>query len=119
MKQNKYFPVIYGIISSFISFIAVVFICQRTFKLELPVAIGIAIIFAIFFYGLSYFRGHASYEIKRITAKYNLTDKQLASITGMKTSDFPIYKDKLQLIIPKRKWAKVLYLLQEYDKQNS
>ena len=75
-------------------------------------------IFAAFFYVLSYFRGHASYEIKAIVAKYHLTDQDLAKITGMKASDFPIYHNKLQLIIPKRQWPKVLNALQEYDKQH-
>ena len=36
----------------------------------------------------------------------------------MKASDFPIYHNKLQLIIPKRQWPKVLNALQEYDKQH-
>lgn len=39
MKQNKYFPVIYGIISALIAFIAVFFIAQRTFHFSLPMAI--------------------------------------------------------------------------------
>lgn len=116
MKLNKYFPVFYAFASAVIAFIAVFFICLRTFHLSLPVAVGIGAIFAIFFYVLSYFRGHASQEIKRITFKYHLTDQQLAKITGMKASDFPIYHDKLQLIIPKRKWAQVLDALQKYEK---
>ena len=115
MKQNKYFPVIYGIISALIAFIAVFFIAQRTFHFSLPMAILSAGIFAAFFYVLSYFRGHASYEIKAIVAKYHLTDEELAKITGMKASDFPIYHNKLQLIIPKRQWPRVLNALQEYD----
>lgn len=69
----------------------------------------------IFFYGLSYFRAKASQEIKRITFKYHLNDQQLAKITGMKASDFPIYHDKLQLIIPKRKWPQVLEALRRYE----
>lgn len=118
MKLNKYFPVFYALASALIAFIAVFFICLRTFHLALPVAIGAGAVFAIFFYGLSYFRGHASQEIKRITFKYHLTDQQLAEITGMKASDFPIYHDKLQLIIPKRKWALVLDALQKYEKEH-
>ena len=113
MKQTKYFPVIYGVISALIAFIAVFFIAQRTFHLSVSIAILGAGIFAAFFYVLSYFRGHASYEIKAIVAKYHLTDE----ITGMKASDFPIYHNKLQLIIPKRQWPKVLNALQEYDRQ--
>lgn len=117
MKQVKLFPVIYGVISALISFIAVFFICQRTFHLNLPMAVGVAGICALIFYVLSYFRGHASYEIKRITAEYHLTDQDLAEITGLRASDFPIYHDKLQLIIPKHKWPQVLYQLQEYEKK--
>ena len=100
MKQSKYFPVIYGVISALIAFIAVFFIARRTFHFSLPMAVLNAGIFAAFFYVLSYFRGHASYEIR---------------ITGMKASDFPIYHNKLQLIIPKRQWPRVLNALQEYD----
>ena len=74
-------------------------------------------VFATFFYVLSYFRGHASYEIKAIVARYHLTDQELAEITGMKASDFPIYHNKLQLIIPKRQWPRVLNALQEYDQE--
>lgn len=115
MKKDKLFPVIYGFISALISFLAIFFICQRTFKINISIAVGIAGIGAIIFYIWSYFRAHASIEIKRITAKFHLTDQELAKITGMKASDFPIYNNKLQLIIPKRKWAKVLYQLQQYE----
>ncbi len=117
MKVKTLFPVIYGVLSALISFIAVVFICLRTFRLNLSLSVAIAGIFAIFFFVVSYFRGHASYEIKAITAKYHLTDQDLAQITGMRASDFPVYNNKLQLIIPKRMWPKVLYQLQEYDKK--
>ncbi|MBD5430773.1 hypothetical protein [Lactobacillus sp.] len=116
MKFNKYFPVFYAFASAIIAFIAVFFICLRTFHLAMPLAVIIGAVFEIFFYGLSYFRGHASQEIKRITFKYQLTDQQLAKITGMKATDFPIYHDKLQLIIPKRKWPQVLDALQKYEK---
>ena len=39
MKQTKYFPVIYGVISALIAFIAVFFIAQRTFHLSVSMAI--------------------------------------------------------------------------------
>ncbi len=115
-KQNL-FPVIYGIISALIAFIAVLFICQRSFSLNISLAILIAGLFAIFFFVLSWFRGHASVEIKRIVAKYHLTDQDLAKITGLKASDFPIYHDKLQLILPKHEWSRVLDALQKYEKE--
>lgn len=115
-KQNL-FPVIYGIISALIAFIAVFFICQRSFSLNISLAILIAGLFAIFFFVLSWFRGHASVEIKRIVAKYHLTDQDLAKITGLKASDFPIYHDKLQLILPKHEWPRVLDALQKYEKE--
>ena len=51
-KKESIFPVIYGIISALISFIAVVFICLHTFKLNLQLAIIVAGIFAIFFFEL-------------------------------------------------------------------
>ena len=99
-EKESIFPVIYGIISALISFIAVFFICLHSFRMNLQLAIILAGVFAIFFFGLSYFRGHASVEIKRIVYKYKLTDQELAKITGMKASDFPIYHDHLQLILP-------------------
>ncbi|AJY62099.1 hypothetical protein KQ229_06540 [Lactobacillus helveticus] len=116
-KKESIFPVIYGIISAIISFIAVFFICLHTFRLNLQLAIILAGIFAIFFFGLSYFRGHASVEIKRIVYKYKLTNQEVANITGMKPSDFPIYHDRLQLILPKRYWPRVLDALQKYEKE--
>ena len=116
-KKESIFPVIYGIISALISFIAVVFICLHKFKLNLQLAIIVAGIFAILFFGLSYFRGHASVEIKRIVYKYKLTDQEVAKITGMKASDFPIYHDRLQLILPKRYWPRVLDALQKYENE--
>lgn len=116
-KKESAFPIIYGVISAVISFIAVIFICQRSFRLNLQLSIIIAGVFAIFFFCLSYFRGHASVEIKRIVYEYKLTDQQLAKITGMKASDFPIYQDRLQLILPKRYWPRVLDALQKYEKQ--
>lgn len=117
-EKESIFPVIYGIISAVISFIAVFFICLHSFRMNLQLAIILAGVFAIFFFGLSYFRGHASVEIKRIVYKYKLTDQELAKITGMKASDFPIYHDHLQLILPKRYWPRVLDALQNYEKEH-
>lgn len=117
-EKESIFPVIYGIISAIISFIAVFFICLHSFRMNLQLAIILAGVFAIFFFGLSYFRGHASVEIKRIVYKYKLTDQELAKITGMKASDFPIYHDHLQLILPKRYWPRVLDALQNYEKEH-
>lgn len=117
-EKESIFPVIYGIISALISFIAVFFICLHSFRMNLQLAIILTGVFAIFFFGLSYFRGHASVEIKRIVYKYKLTDQELAKITGMKASDFPIYHDHLQLILPKRYWPRVLDALQNYEKEH-
>lgn len=117
-EKESIFPVIYGIISAVISFIAVFFICLHSFRMNLQLSIIIAGVFAIFFFGLSYFRGHASVEIKRIVYKYKLTDQELAKITGMKASDFPIYHEHLQLILPKRYWPRVLDALQNYEKEH-
>ena len=117
-EKESIFPVIYGIISAVISFIAVFFICLHSFRMNLQLSIIIAGVFAIFFFGLSYFRGHASVEIKRIVYKYKLTDQELAKITGMKASDLPIYHDHLQLILPKRYWPRVLDALQNYEKEH-
>lgn len=117
-EKESIFPVIYGIISALISFIAVFFVCLHSFRMNLQLAIILAGVFAIFFFGLSYFRGHASVEIKRIVYKYKLTDQELAKITGMKASDFPIYHDHLQLILPKRYWPRVLDALQNYEKEH-
>lgn len=117
MDKEKWWPIIYGLISALISFIAVFFICIRSFRLTSQLSILLAAVFAVLFYVVSYFRGHASAEIKRIVFEYKLTDQDLAKITGLKASDFPIYHNKLQLILPKRKWAKVLYALQQFEKQ--
>lgn len=119
MNKNQIFPVVYGIISAIISFIAVFFICMRSFHLNLQLAILLSGIFAVFFFVLSWFRGHASVEIKRIVYKYHLTDQDLAEITGLKASDFPIYHDQLQLILPKRYWPRILNALQAYEKDHS
>lgn len=117
-EKESIFPVIYGVLSAVISFIAVIFICLHSFRMNLQLAIITASVFAIFFFGLSYFRGHASIEIKRIVYKYKLTDQELAKITGLKASDFPIYHDRLQLILPKRYWPRVLDALQNYEKEH-
>lgn len=115
--KRSFFPVIYGVISALIAFIAALFICWRNFKLSLPISILAAGILAIGFFMLSYFRGHASSEIKRIAAKYQLSDQELAKITGLRPSDFPIYHDRLQLILPKRYWPQVLTALQKYEQE--
>lgn len=117
-EKESIFPVIYGVLSAVISFIAVIFICLHSFRMNLQLAIITASVFAIFFFGLSYFRGYASVEIKRIVYKYKLTDQELAKITGLKASDFPIYHDRLQLILPKRYWPRVLDALQNYEKEH-
>lgn len=118
MAKMRLFPVVYGILSALISFIAVFFICQR-FKVNLSIAILVSGICAIFFYILSYFRAHASVEIKRIVYQNHLTSEDLAKITGLKSTDFPIIKGKLQLILPKRKWARILAQLQEYEQNKN
>lgn len=118
MNKTKIFPIVYGIISAIIAFIAIFFICMRSLHLNLQLNIILSGIFALFFFALSYFRGHASVEIKRIAHEYHLSDQDLAKITGMKASDFPVYHDKLQLILPKRYWPKVLNALQEYEKEH-
>ncbi|GFZ27487.1 hypothetical protein [Lactobacillus corticis] len=117
MQKPSLFPVIYGIISALIGFIAVFFICERSFKMNLSMAILVSGVFALVFFVISFFRGHASVEIKRIAKKYQLSDQELARITGMKPSDFPIYHDQLQLILPKRYWPKVLAALQKYERE--
>ncbi|MDF7638274.1 hypothetical protein PT285_02345 [Lactobacillus sp. ESL0791] len=117
MQKRSLFPIIYGFISALIAFIAVIFVCWRTFHFKLPMAMIVAGVSAVFFFVLSWFRGHASVEIKRITRKYRLTDEQLARLTGLKATDFPIYHDQLQLIIPKRHWAHVLAALQKYEQE--
>lgn len=118
MIKSKYFPVIYGIVSALIAYIAIFFVCFRSFHYNLSLSMGIASIGAVIFFIISYFRAHASREIKRITAEYRLTDTDLAKITGMKKSDFPIYNNQLQLILPKRYWPKVLDALQKYEKSH-
>lgn len=117
MKKQQLFPLIYGVISAIIAYIAVFFICVRSFKLNLQLSTLFAGIFAIIFFVISWFRGHASMEIKRIVYKYKLTDQDLAQLTGLRASDFPIYHDQLQLILPKRYWPKVLAVLQNYEKK--
>lgn len=118
MAKIRLFPVIYGILSALISFVAVFFICQR-FKLDLSIAILVSGICAVLFYVVSYFRAHASVEIKRIVYQNHLTSEDLAKITGLKSTDFPIIKGKLQLILPKRKWARILAQLQEYERNKN
>ncbi|MFC2694996.1 MAG: hypothetical protein ACFN0Y_03165 [Lactobacillus sp.] len=115
--KNSYFPVIYGVLSAFLGFVAVFFVCQRSFHLNLQVNLLVSGLCALVFFVWSYFRGHASSEIKRITAKYKLTDQDLAKITGLKASDFPIYHNKLQLILPKRQWPRVFAALQAFEKK--
>lgn len=115
---NRSFPVIYGIFSALIGFIAGFFIAQRSFRQDLPAAVGIGALVAIVCFVIAYFRGHASAEIKRIVAKYHLQDVDLAKITGLKASDFPIYHNRLSLIIPQRQWPRVLDALQKYEQNH-
>lgn len=118
MNKAKYFPVVYGVLSAIIGFLAVLIICHRL-RLQLSIAIIFSSLFAIFFFVLSYFRAHASLEIKRITAKYHLSASDLAKITGMKEMDFPFVNGKLQLILPKRKWPELLTKLQEFEQNKT
>lgn len=115
MKLNRFIPVIYGVVSALITFIAAVFIQIRTFKIGLSWAILSASILALIFFVMAYFRMKASITIKQIVAKEKLTPKDLAKITGLPESDFPIYNSKLQLIVPRRKWPQILAALQNYQ----
>ncbi|RHW51632.1 hypothetical protein [Lactobacillus bombicola] len=117
MKKQSIFPIVYGLISALIAFIAVFFIAQHSFNWEVSLSILVASFFAIIFFILSWFRGHASVEIKRIASEFNLSDEDLAQITGMKKTDFPIYNNKLQLILPKHYWPRVLDALQKYERE--
>src|SRR5699024_5636139 len=117
-EKESIFPVIYGIISALISFIAVFFICLHSFRMNLQLAIILAGVFAIFFFGLSYFRGHASVESKRIAYIHKLTHTELAIITCMKDRDCPIHHVDLQLLLSKRYWPRVLDTRQNYEKEH-
>lgn len=117
MKKSNIFPIIYAIISAILTFIAVFFILFNTFHINLSFTIFGAALIAVISYVYSYFRAHASAEIKRIVYQYGLNDAELAKMTGLKKSDFPIYQDKLQLILPKRMWYRVLHVLQEYEQK--
>ncbi len=50
MQKHNLFPVIYGIISALISFIAVAFICLRTFNMNTSLAVIVAGLVAIAFF---------------------------------------------------------------------
>ena len=117
MKKSNIFPIIYAIISAILTFIAVFFILFNTFHINLSFTIFGAALIAVISYVYSYFRAHASAEIKRIVYQYGLNDAELAKMTRLKKSDFPIYQDKLQLILPKRMWPRVLHVLQEYEQK--
>ncbi|KRL62035.1 hypothetical protein [Lactobacillus psittaci] len=117
--KNNIFPTVYGIISAVLGFLAVVFIMLKTFRLNITISVVIAGIFALIFFVWSYFQARASTEIKRIVRTYNLTDQDLADLTGFKKSDFPIYHDKLQLILPKRFWPQVLHALRRYEEEQN
>ncbi|MBA1392368.1 hypothetical protein EQ500_00395, partial [Lactobacillus sp. XV13L] len=82
MRKPALFPVVYGVISALIAFIAIFFICLNTFHWAMPAAVFGAGLFAVFFFALSWFRGHASVEIKRIAREFHLSDEDLAQITG-------------------------------------
>lgn len=116
MKKQSLAPVILGVFSALISFIAVVALIARNYKWNLTVTLLLGTVVAVIFYILSYFRLKASLEIKRITKELNLTAKDLAKITGLQETDFPIYNSKLQLIVPKRRWPHILNALQEYER---
>lgn len=118
MRRNSFFPVGYGVVAAAISFIAILLVTVRSFHLPAPLAILIASAGGIWAFVTAYFSGRASIEIKRIVYEYHLTDQQLATITGRKASDFPIYEHRLRLIIPKRHWPRVLAQLQQYEEHH-
>lgn len=118
MKTNRIIPVVYGVLSALIAFIAIVFIEIRTFKMDLSWAILTASILALLFFVMSYFRMKASLEIKQIVRDLKLSPQDLAQITGLNESDFPIYNSKLQLIVPRRKWPQILDALQKYQEEH-
>lgn len=115
MKSAQIYPVIYGVVTSLIVFIATIAIMLRSFKMSFPIVIVIASVLSLLFYSLSYFRLRASLEIKRIVREHQLTPEQLAQITGLSATNFPIYNSKLSLIVPKRQWPQVLDALQKYE----
>ncbi|APT18679.1 hypothetical protein FC62_GL001087 [Amylolactobacillus amylotrophicus DSM 20534] len=116
MRRERLYPIVLGMISAIISFIAVVAIITRNFQLNIKWVILLGIIVAAVFYSLSYFRVKASIAIKRIAQEHHLTAEALAEITGLPETDFPIYNSKLQLIAPKRHWPHILNALHEYER---
>lgn len=113
----KKIPLLYGSVAAVISFVAVFFLCLRTFKLGNTVSIVWGLVLAVVFFGIAYYRAYASEEIKRIVFKFHLTEEDLARITGMRAQDFAIYQDSLQLLLPKRYLPFVLKRLRRVERQ--
>lgn len=113
----KKIPLLYGSVAAVISFVAVFFLCLRTFKLGNTVSIVWGLVLAVVFFGIAYYRAYASEEIKRIVFKFHLTEEDLARITGMRAQDFAIYQDRLQLLLPKRYLPFVLKRLRRVERQ--
>ena len=116
MKKGQYYPTVFATFSAIIAFIAGAAISSRTFNLDMKWSVSVGMLVGLLFHILSYFRAKASVEIKRITKKFNLTSSELAKITGLRESDFPIYNGSLNLIVPKKHWPKILDRLQEYER---
>lgn len=116
MKKSKLYPVIFAFFTAIITFIAGFAISFRAFHLDTKLAISVGMGLGMLFYILSYFNIRASFEIKRIVRDYHLTAKDLSKLTGLRESDFPIYNDSLNLIIPKRHWPQILDRLHEFEK---
>lgn len=115
--QSKYISLIYGVIAAIISFIAVFFLALRTFHLKSSLAIMLAFAGAVLFFAWAYYQAYASEEIKRISAKFHLTDQDLAQITGLSVQNFPVYHNRLQLVLPKRYLPVVLKKLRRLEKE--
>lgn len=113
--KTKLLPWLYGVISAVVAFIAVIYICLRTFKWEWPLSLFWAVLIALICFAFAYYRSYATGEIKRITAKYHLTEADLAQITGLGSQNFRIYQGQLQLLLANRYLPLVLKKLRRLE----
>lgn len=115
--MKKYYPYIYGAISGGLTFIAMYYICDHSFKLSTGATLAWSLVGFILVFATTSYTEYAIAEVTRIANKYHFTSEALAERTGMRKSYFKVTNNKLTLVAPRYLWPRILKILKKYEKE--
>ncbi|MCI2172339.1 hypothetical protein [Schleiferilactobacillus perolens] len=119
MKKSLISIILMSAMSFVAGFIAFTLLLARFGHYPAIVSVGGGILGGAAVAYTQYYHMRMRANIKAIVREFNLTSDDLAAITGERSTNFPIYRGDLALVIPKRRWGSVEKKLQAWAAQQS